>query len=87
MKSSLSLLSSYRGALMGIAIIWVMLYHLGNIDVSVISVIFGVGYGGVDIFLFLSGFGLYFSMSKSWGGIFFAQHCKILQKEVHQDIA
>lgn len=53
MKSSLSLLSSYRGALMGVAIIWVMLYHLGDIDVSVISVIFGVGYGGVDIFLFL----------------------------------
>lgn len=64
MKSSLSLLSSYRGALMGVAIIWVMLYHLGDIDVSVISVIFGVGYGGVDIFLFLSGFGLYFSLSK-----------------------
>lgn len=38
---------------MGVAIIWVMLYHLGDIDVSVISVIFGVGYGGVDIFLFL----------------------------------
>ena len=64
MKSSLSLLSSYRGALMGVAIIWVMLYHLGDIDVSVIRVIFGVGYGGVDIFLFLSGFGLYFSLSK-----------------------
>ena len=69
MKSSLSLLSSYRGALMGVAIIWVMLYHLGDIDVSVISVIFGVGYGGVDIFLFLSGFGLYFSFSNTKVGI------------------
>lgn len=64
MKSSLSLLSSYRGAIMGVAIIWVMLFHLGDIDVSIVSVIFGVGSGGVDIFLFLSGFGLYFSMSK-----------------------
>ncbi len=61
----LSLLSAHRGALMGVAILWVMAFHLpshtGN---PILGSILDAGYGGVDIFLFLSGFGLYFSMSK-----------------------
>ena len=50
---------------MGFAILWIMLFHLRvPTDLAVIDFIRSVGYGGVDIFLFLSGFGLYFSMSR-----------------------
>ena len=50
---------------MGFAILWVMLFHLRvPTDLTAIDFFRSVGYGGVDIFLFLSGFGLYFSMSR-----------------------
>lgn len=50
---------------MGIAILWIMIYHIPcRTDLPIIKDIFSIGYGGVDIFLFLSGFGLYFSLSK-----------------------
>ena len=61
----LRILSKHRSAIMGLAILWVMLFHIpysfGFVPFDLIK---GVGYGGVDIFLFLSGFGLYFSCSK-----------------------
>ena len=50
---------------MGFAILWVMLFHLRvPTDLVIIDFIRSVGYGGVDIFLFLSGFGLYYSLSR-----------------------
>ena len=51
---------------MGFAIIWVMLYHVG-IEVSnpVISYLKETGYGGVDIFVFCTGVGCYYSLSKN----------------------
>ena len=50
---------------MGFAILWIMLFHLRvPTDLAVIDFIRSVGYGGVDIFLFLSGFGLYYSLSR-----------------------
>jgi peptidoglycan/LPS O-acetylase OafA/YrhL len=51
---------------MGAAMIWVILFHYNNSDIyiPVLSNIFLFGYGGVDIFLLLSGVGLYFSLSK-----------------------
>lgn len=60
------LLSKYRTQLMGIAIIWVVFYH-STINVASISYIYKikkVGYGGVDVFLMLSGIGLYFGFQK-----------------------
>ena len=65
-----NLVSRYRSELMGVAILWVMFFHLvakGPLifNFSVLSPILGIGYGGVDIFLFLSGLGLYFSFRKS----------------------
>ena len=61
-------LSLYRAELMGFAIIWVILYHSGFAEpipfVSYISSLYRGGFGGVDIFMMLSGFGLSFSMSK-----------------------
>ena len=45
---------------MGIAILCIVFFHLPT---KYSNSIFNVGYGGVDIFLFLSGFGLFYSMS------------------------
>lgn len=65
MDNYIKLLSRHRSAIMGFAILWVMAFHLpasfGFLPFDLIKMI---GYGGVDIFLFLSGFGLYFSCSK-----------------------
>ena len=64
-------ISKYRSAVMGFAILWIMVYH-SKISLSFIPILGkaandfrGVGYGGVDIFLFVSGFGLYRSLSQN----------------------
>lgn len=80
MKLGLSLLSTYRGALMGVAIIWVMLHHLTYPDIPILKHVMEIGYGDVDIFLFLSGFGLYFSLSKSVGVIYLPNIAKYYKK-------
>lgn len=55
----LSLISSYRSSLMGVATIMVLLFHFqANFGIAPIDCFSSIGYGGVDIFLFLSGFGL-----------------------------
>ena len=54
---------------MGIAILWVLLYHTSWTLFEPLHFIVHKGYGGVDIFLFLSGFGIYFSLERK-GGIF-----------------
>lgn len=52
-------ISKYRSELMGIASIWVALYHFtSTLSANVLHYVSMTGYGGVDIFLFLSGFGL-----------------------------
>ena len=64
---NLELLSRYRTPLMGIAIIGIMLFH-SSFPVeyySILGFIFNNGYVGVEIFFLLSGFGIYFSISKS----------------------
>ncbi len=61
--------SSFRGELMGIAIIWVMLLHgselYQEVNLPILSALARRGNLGVDVFLFLSGFGLYYSLKKS----------------------
>ena len=54
---------------MGISIIWVILFHAGYIPY--INIITSIGYGGVDFFFFLSGFGLFFSLQKDKNKILF----------------
>jgi peptidoglycan/LPS O-acetylase OafA/YrhL len=51
---------------MGVAMLWVIAFHYGgfHFPVPIIKQLVGIGYGGVDMFLFLSGMGLYFSLSK-----------------------
>lgn len=66
----LHLVSKYRSALMGFAIIIIVFYHFFNnggetmID-KVLKICFSQGYTGVDLFMVVSGLGLTFSMNKS----------------------
>lgn len=57
-------LSHYRGELMGVAILFIILFH---VDLPRLDTFFGLrrmGNVGVDIFLFLSGMGLWYSWMK-----------------------
>ncbi|MCI5957539.1 MAG: acyltransferase family protein [Clostridiales bacterium] len=54
----------YRSELKGIAILWVVFFHAQLGLSGVLGFIQQIGYGGVDLFFFLSGFGLYHSLVK-----------------------
>lgn len=63
---SLELLSKYRTQLMGIAAIMIIICHAVSYGVvlpSILKKITLYGNLGVDIFLFLSGLGCYYSLS------------------------
>lgn len=52
-------ISKHRGELMGVATVAVLIHHVyTGLHVSLVPVIPELGFAGVDIFLFLSGFGL-----------------------------
>ena len=62
----LSLISKYRTHIMGAAMMWIMWFHSAYIGKSeVFHFIHNIGFYGVDMFLMVSGLGLYFSMRKS----------------------
>ena len=64
----LELLSKYRTHIMGAAMMWIMFFHSpfsGGGDVM--QFIHRIGFYGVDMFLLVSGLGLYYSMRKSKG--------------------
>lgn len=55
-----------RQTLMGCAILWILIYHMGRIPGGYITTaVAGFGHLGVDIFLFLSSYGLCYSLSKN----------------------
>lgn len=56
-------LFKFRSVWMGIAILWVLLYH-SDINLAFLSTWKIFGYGGVDIFFFASGLGCYYSLQK-----------------------
>lgn len=63
----LSLLSKYRQELMGIATILILICHSVGNNVAIpfpLNKLFALGTCGVDVFFFLSGFGLYYSLLK-----------------------
>lgn len=61
-----SILSKYRTELMGISILWVMFFHSTiSVNNTILRLIKDIGYGGVDIFLMLSGLGLYYAYKKN----------------------
>lgn len=55
---------SYRSVWMGLAIIWIMLFHSQISLPFPLNWLLHIGYGGVDIFLFASGIGNYYSYLK-----------------------
>ncbi len=59
-------LKAWRDPIKGIAILWICFFHARfNLDhIPVISSIHQVGYLGTDILVFLSGFGLYYSLQR-----------------------
>lgn len=72
MSLNWNLLSKYRGQLCGISILWVMLFHLTEIKKNKLPYVLQDLYGflvhgnlGVEIFLFLSGMGLFYSLKNS----------------------
>ena len=62
----LSLISKYRTHIMGFAILWIMWFHSPYTwKNEALHFIHDIGFYGVDMFLLVSGLGLYFSMRKS----------------------
>lgn len=61
-----SLISKHKKELMSIAMIWVAFYHVYfEFKFKPINfVLVKCGYGGVDLFVFLSGFSLYYAYEK-----------------------
>ena len=59
-------LSRYRPELMGIAMLWVMLYHAEALEfeVKMFNLVRGAGFGGVDVFILLSAMGLAMSLGR-----------------------
>lgn len=65
------LISKYRKSIMGIAALMILIFHGWDIRFSAVPVLGSFegflkqnGYLGVDVFLFLSGYGLFYSMEK-----------------------
>ena len=68
--NSIQMLSEKRTCLMGIAMLFIMLFHQswiwGTNPIYLPFIFFHIyGNWGVDIFFFVSGFGLFFSLKKN----------------------
>lgn len=59
-----SLLSKYRSQLMGFAMLAVMFYHAGYLELGFLNAPRVLAFGGVDIFVLLSGMGLAMSLTR-----------------------
>ena len=57
-------IGAYRDELKGLAILWVVFFHAQLGLSGPLYDVQKIGYGGVDMFFFLSGFGLYHSLSR-----------------------
>ena len=64
----LSLITQYRTNLMGIGMLWIILCHVHkqvNLPIIIKYPFFGLGFGGVEFFMFCAGFGIYYYLSKN----------------------
>lgn len=59
-------ISTYRSELMGWAILWIMMLHFTFNQIKPLGFIAQYGFAGVDIFMLVSGFGLYYSLDKDY---------------------
>ena len=58
-------ISTYRSELMGWAILWIMMLHFTFTQIKPLGFIAQFGFAGVEIFMMVSGFGLYYSLNKN----------------------
>ncbi len=64
LKFSIKDISVYRSELMGWAILWIMMLHFTFTQIKPFGFIAQYGFAGVEIFMLVSGYGLYFSLEK-----------------------
>lgn len=57
-------ISVYRSELMGWSILWVMMLHFTFNQIDSLGFVAQYGFAGVDIFMMVSGLGLYYSLNK-----------------------
>lgn len=57
-------ISTYRSELMGCAILWIMMLHFTFTQIKPLGFISQYGFAGVEIFMLVSGLGLFFSLDK-----------------------
>ena len=78
-KKEYHLILKYRSHIMAVMICWIVFFHSGlSINNPILKFIKDCGYGGVDIFLFLSGIGLYYSVSKHSMEVFYKRRLERL---------
>ena len=58
-------ISECRSELMGWAIIWIMMLHFTFTQIKPLGFVAQYGFAGVELFLFVSGFGIFFALEKS----------------------
>lgn len=58
-------ISVYRSELMGWSILWVMMLHFTFNQITPLGFVAQYGFAGVDIFMMVSGLGLYYSLNKT----------------------
>ena len=58
-------ISTYRAELMGWAIVWIMMLHFTFNQIKPLGFIAQYGFAGVEIFMLVSGLGLYYSLEKN----------------------
>jgi len=58
-------ISTYRPELMGWSILWIMMLHFTFNQIKPLGFIAQYGFTGVDIFIFVSGLGLFFSLDRN----------------------
>lgn len=67
-----SIISKYRSQIMAVAILWIAVLHATMyFPIEIINWIKLIGQGGVDIFLFISSFGLYYAYQKESNALIF----------------
>lgn len=75
-------LEKNRAWLMGLSILWIIAFHYcyysALLPNPVLGFLFGKGYLGVDVFMFLSAYGLCFSLEKNTIGHYYARRAKRL---------
>ena len=82
-KNGFALIGKHRGSIMGFAALWIMFFHIWTVVSAAGSPFYfteqfikRIGFCGVDIFFFLSGIGLTYSIKKGSLALFYYKRIK-----------